>query len=495
MAISGANFAIAETGTVCIVESEGNGRFCTTLPEDADHGDRDREAHPDARGPRGLPPAPASLVDRRADEPVHVASGPASRRATARRSSTSCSLDNGRTRRARRRGRPADAGLHPLQRLPQRLPGVRADRRPRVRARSIPGPIGAILTPQLARRRERRVAPAMRPRSAAPATRSVPSRSTSREVLVHLRGRVVARGARPPRGERAGDECARVGRSPASGAIRARPAASAALGRRSRSSAAAASRACPGLAGWTEMRDLPAPCARQTFREWWALAVSDGARGDPRRASGGRSPTFPQPSETPDDVAVAARLPSSTRPPAPSSGFVERVADYGAGVRIGPRRASSPSAIADGMSRPRRRPASPSRPTCPPTGYPGGARGRPATPRLDVRGARRHRRRRHRLRARDRARPGRSSSTPGPARVGERLTLVPVLSTSASSTNRSGRRTASRPRSRRLAGGAALAGRPITFGSPARPRPPTSSSTASRASTARAGSSWCWSVC
>ncbi len=30
--VSGANFGIAETGTVCVVESEGNGRMCTTLP-------------------------------------------------------------------------------------------------------------------------------------------------------------------------------------------------------------------------------------------------------------------------------------------------------------------------------------------------------------------------------------------------------------------------------------------------------------------------------
>jgi len=30
--ISGANFAVAETGTVSVVESEGNGRMCTTLP-------------------------------------------------------------------------------------------------------------------------------------------------------------------------------------------------------------------------------------------------------------------------------------------------------------------------------------------------------------------------------------------------------------------------------------------------------------------------------
>jgi len=31
--ISGVNFAVAETGTVSVVESEGNGRMCTTLPE------------------------------------------------------------------------------------------------------------------------------------------------------------------------------------------------------------------------------------------------------------------------------------------------------------------------------------------------------------------------------------------------------------------------------------------------------------------------------
>ena len=33
VAISGANFAVAETGTIGVVESEGNGRMCTTLPE------------------------------------------------------------------------------------------------------------------------------------------------------------------------------------------------------------------------------------------------------------------------------------------------------------------------------------------------------------------------------------------------------------------------------------------------------------------------------
>jgi len=31
--ISGVNFAVAETGTLCLVENEGNGRMCTTIPE------------------------------------------------------------------------------------------------------------------------------------------------------------------------------------------------------------------------------------------------------------------------------------------------------------------------------------------------------------------------------------------------------------------------------------------------------------------------------
>ncbi|WP_435007854.1 LutB/LldF family L-lactate oxidation iron-sulfur protein [Tundrisphaera lichenicola] len=32
VAVSGANFGVAETGTICVVESEGNGRMCLTLP-------------------------------------------------------------------------------------------------------------------------------------------------------------------------------------------------------------------------------------------------------------------------------------------------------------------------------------------------------------------------------------------------------------------------------------------------------------------------------
>ncbi|MCP3670085.1 MAG: iron-sulfur cluster-binding protein [Gammaproteobacteria bacterium] len=31
--LSGVNFAVAETGTICLVENEGNGRMCTTIPD------------------------------------------------------------------------------------------------------------------------------------------------------------------------------------------------------------------------------------------------------------------------------------------------------------------------------------------------------------------------------------------------------------------------------------------------------------------------------
>jgi L-lactate dehydrogenase complex protein LldF len=33
VAVSGGNFAVAETGAICVVESEGNGRMCLTLPD------------------------------------------------------------------------------------------------------------------------------------------------------------------------------------------------------------------------------------------------------------------------------------------------------------------------------------------------------------------------------------------------------------------------------------------------------------------------------
>ena len=71
--VSGANFAVAETGTVCVVESEGNGRMCTTLPHTLITVMGIEKVVPRARRPRGDAAAAAAVVDRRADEPLHVA--------------------------------------------------------------------------------------------------------------------------------------------------------------------------------------------------------------------------------------------------------------------------------------------------------------------------------------------------------------------------------------------------------------------------------------
>ena len=66
---------------------------------DADHRHGHREGRADLAGPRGVPAAAAPLVDRRADEPLHLDVDRASRPATGRRSSTSCCSTTGARRR------------------------------------------------------------------------------------------------------------------------------------------------------------------------------------------------------------------------------------------------------------------------------------------------------------------------------------------------------------------------------------------------------------
>ena len=72
VAISGANFAVAETGTLVVVESEGNGRMCLTLPETLITVMGIEKLVPDLARPGGVPAAAAALLHRRADEPVHL---------------------------------------------------------------------------------------------------------------------------------------------------------------------------------------------------------------------------------------------------------------------------------------------------------------------------------------------------------------------------------------------------------------------------------------
>ena len=62
--ISGATSPSPRRGTVCVVESEGNGRFCTTLPKTLITIIGIEKLVPTPRGSRGLPAATASVVDR-----------------------------------------------------------------------------------------------------------------------------------------------------------------------------------------------------------------------------------------------------------------------------------------------------------------------------------------------------------------------------------------------------------------------------------------------
>ena len=129
---SGANFAIAETGSVCVVESEGNGRMCVTLPEVLITQVGIEKIIPRFQDLEVFLQAAAAFGDRRADESLQL---DLDRRRPRRRTSRVPR----RAARQRphestgRRSRPRDPALHPLRRLPQHLPCLPADRRPRLR--------------------------------------------------------------------------------------------------------------------------------------------------------------------------------------------------------------------------------------------------------------------------------------------------------------------------------------------------------------------------
>ena len=106
--------------------------MCLTLPETLISVVGIEKVLPTLGRPRGLPAAAAAVLDRRADEPLHL---DVDRRHPRRRPA------GGPRRAARQRphpgagrpGRTPGAALHPVLGLPQRLPGLRAGRRPRLR--------------------------------------------------------------------------------------------------------------------------------------------------------------------------------------------------------------------------------------------------------------------------------------------------------------------------------------------------------------------------
>ena len=275
VAVSGANFAIAETGSVCVVESEGNGRMCTTLPhtlisvmgiEKVLPRWRDLEVF--------LQLLPRSSTAERMNPytslwtGVHAGDGP--------RAFHLILLDNGRSRTlADEVGREtlrcircsACLNVCPVY---ERVGG-------HAYGSVYPGPIGAILNPQLRDERRDEALPYASSLCGAcfevcPVAIDIP------RILVELRHRTVERKrARSPvafgsaedaamwaaasvfadhRRYEAAQRLARWGQTPfvRRGVIRSLPGP---------------------LAGWSAVRDLRA-LPRQTFREWWRVREAAG---------------------------------------------------------------------------------------------------------------------------------------------------------------------------------------------------------------------------
>ena len=274
MGVTGANVGVAETGTVCVVENEGNGRMCTTLP-------------PVLVTVMGVEKVVPTLGD------LALMLRLLPRSATGERMSSYVSLltgvmpgdgpqeyhivllDNGRrTALADPVGRQAlrcircSACLNVCP-VYTRVGG-------HAYGSIYPGPIGAILTPLLWGMEEHAKLPFASSLCGACAE-VCPVGIDIPEVLLHLRARAVREQAPAP------EKAAFAAAAWAFGSPR-RFAAAQKLGRAAELPLERGGlvHRLPGpLAGWTQGRDLR-PVARETFREWWARergAAWDGAHG------------------------------------------------------------------------------------------------------------------------------------------------------------------------------------------------------------------------
>lgn len=278
VAVSGANFAVADTGTVCVVESEGNGRMCVTLPkvlisvmgiEKVLPTWQDLEVF--------LQLLPRSSTAERMNPytsmwtGVHQGDGPQEFHLIL--------LDNGRTRvLADTVGRQAlncircSACLN-ICPVYERTGGHAYNS-------VYPGPIGAILTPQLV---------GVERASSLPYASSLcgacydvcPVKINIPQVLIYLRGQVVRQKQRSRKlYERANPEglvMRLMARTFASRARYERAQKLARLGQWPWKHGEVIEKLPGALGGWTLMRDLPA-VPDQSFRDWWRARQQQSER-------------------------------------------------------------------------------------------------------------------------------------------------------------------------------------------------------------------------
>ncbi|MDH2388071.1 lactate utilization protein B [Streptomyces sp. HNM0663] len=264
VAVSGANFMVAETGTLVVVESEGNGRMCLTLPETLISVVGIEKTVPTWRDLEVfLQTLPRSSTAERMNPYTSMWTGTAAARARdgdGPRTFHLVLLDNGRT------GVLADdVGRQALRciRCSACLNVCPVYERAGGHAYGsvYPGPIGAILSPQL--RGIGSDVDASLPYASSlcgacfevcPVAIDIP------EVLVHLRERVADRGGAGRRLEKAAVKAA--------GWLLDHPGALAAVERTASRTRALLPNRPPGAGAWTAEREVP-ELPPEPFRDWW----------------------------------------------------------------------------------------------------------------------------------------------------------------------------------------------------------------------------------